>query len=61
MNVKPIEQAKDRDLAQSLEAMRRAARRARELAVRTGTHLVVQRNGQIEHLQVTSSESTDRR
>jgi hypothetical protein len=39
-----ISQAKDKDLPASLIAMRRAARAARELAVRTGTAIVVERN-----------------
>lgn len=39
-----ISQAKDKDLPASLVAMRRAARAARELAVRTDTAIVVERN-----------------
>jgi hypothetical protein len=46
MNPKPIEQAKDPDLPASLVALRRAAQRAREVAIRTGTRLVVARNGE---------------
>lgn len=37
MNTKPLEQAQDDDLRQSLAAMQRAAQRARELAAQTGT------------------------
>lgn len=37
-------QAKDKDLAASLIAIRRAARAAREAAVRTDTAIVVQRD-----------------
>ena len=39
-----LSQAKDKDLAASLIAMRRAARMAREQAVRTDTAIVVIRN-----------------
>ena len=39
-----ISQAKDKDLPASLIAMRRAARAARDLAVRTDTAIVVERN-----------------
>jgi len=47
MNPKPIEQAKDPDLRASLAAMQPAARRAREVAARTGTRLVLVRDGQL--------------
>jgi len=47
MNPKPIEQAKDPAVRASLAAMERAARRAREVAVRTGTRLVRVRNGKL--------------
>ena len=39
-----LSQAKDKDLAASLIAMRRAARLAREQAVRTNTAIIVLRN-----------------
>lgn len=52
MNAKRIEDAKDQDLAQSFQAMRRAAQRARELAAQTGTDLIVQRNAKIERVPV---------
>lgn len=48
--VKPIETAKTRDLLGSWLALQRAARRARELAAQTGTALVVDRNGVLEHI-----------
>jgi LDH2 family malate/lactate/ureidoglycolate dehydrogenase len=50
MTVKPISGSRDPDLRLSQIAMERAARRARELAVRTGTALVVVRNGVVEHI-----------
>jgi hypothetical protein len=50
MNKRPIETARDSDLRLSLQAMKRAAQRARELAAQTGTALVISRNGVIEHI-----------
>ncbi|MCH2242511.1 MAG: hypothetical protein MK041_11415 [Aquabacterium sp.] len=50
MNDKPIESARDRDLRLSLRAMQRAAQRARELAARTGTLLVVSQGGTVTQL-----------
>lgn len=46
--------AKDKDLAGSLRAMRRAARMAREQAVRTDTAIVVTQGKKLVH--VTSAE-----
>jgi hypothetical protein len=51
MNQKSIELAKDPDLAGSLVAIRRAAQRARQLAVNTNTELVVLRNGKCVHVK----------
>lgn len=48
MNERPIETAQDADLRQSTQAMQRAAARARELAARTGTAIVISRGGVIE-------------
>lgn len=45
MNQKNIAFAKDQDLANSLVAIRRAAKRAVQVAVSTNTDLVVSRNG----------------
>lgn len=50
MNKNPIDQALDRDLRLSQQAMERAAQRAHDLAKLTGTAIVVSRNGVIEHL-----------
>jgi len=44
MTQDPLSQAKDRDLPASLIALRRAARMAREQAVRTDTAIVVIRD-----------------
>lgn len=50
MNVKPIKSARDADLRATEAAMRRAAQRAREVALQTGTRLVVVRQGKVEHI-----------
>ncbi|AHE98351.1 hypothetical protein [Thioalkalivibrio paradoxus] len=50
---KPIETATNADLRNSHAALLRAARRARELAARTGTAIVVVRNGVLEHIHPT--------
>ena len=50
MNKRPIEEARDPDLRQSPQAMRRAAQRAHELAWQTGTFVIVSRNGAVEQL-----------
>jgi hypothetical protein len=54
MTREQLMQAKDRDLAASLIAIRRAAREAREAAVRTNTAIVVQR-GQ-KSVRITAEE-----
>lgn len=50
MNKQPIEQAQDADLRLSSAALQRAALRARELAIKTGTAIVVNRDGKLEYL-----------
>ena len=50
MNEQPIEQAQDADLRLSSAALQRAALRARELAIKTGTAIVVNRDGKLEYL-----------
>ncbi|MDA3835457.1 MAG: hypothetical protein PF495_18960 [Spirochaetales bacterium] len=45
MNKKKIELAKDPDLAGSWAAIRRAAKRAMQVAISTKTDLIVLRNG----------------
>ena len=56
MKNRPIEEASDADLRLSAVALKRAALRARELAQRTGTALVVSRNGVLYHLNPASLE-----
>lgn len=50
MNERPIEQAVDADLRLSIVALRRAAQRARDIAQRTGTDLIVIEHGQLLHI-----------
>lgn len=50
MNERPIEQALDTDLRLSIVALRRAAQRARDIAQRTGTDLVVIEHGKLLHI-----------
>lgn len=50
MNKQPIEQARDADLRCSSTALQRAALRAREVAMKTGTAIVVNHNGRLEYL-----------
>ena len=50
MNKLPIETARDADLRLSRQALLRAAQRARELAARTGTAVVITRSGVLEHI-----------
>ena len=45
MNKQPIEAAKDADLRLSMNAMQRAAQRARELAAQSGTAIVISHQG----------------
>lgn len=48
MNSQSIENARDADLRLSSQALQRSAQRARELAIQTGTVIVVSRQGIIE-------------
>lgn len=47
MTPQELAQAKDRDLIASLAARKRAAAQARQIAVQTGTAIVVSRNERI--------------
>lgn len=58
MSKQPIENAQDADLRLSVAAMQRAAQRARELAVKTGTAIVISRDGIIEYLSPTPESAT---
>ena len=51
MNDQPIEQSTDPDLKGSAKAMQRAALKAREIAISTGTMIVVEIDDQVVHLK----------
>lgn len=57
---KSIETALNSDLRGSWIAIHRAAARARQIAMQTGTALVVVRNGVLEHLYPVSEPNVDR-
>ena len=50
MNNEMIDMVSDPDLRLSYQALLRAAKRAREVALQTGTLLVISRNGVVELL-----------
>jgi hypothetical protein len=47
VKTKDISEAKDPDLRASLAALQRASLLAREIAIKTGTHLVIVKDGQL--------------
>jgi hypothetical protein len=56
MKTNPEQQTRDIGLAGVEPALQRAQQQARETAARTGTPLVIYRDGKIEELVVTESE-----
>lgn len=56
--LRPIEQARNSDLRGSATALARAAQRAREVAMRTQTALVVRRNGVLIHDRIIDTTGT---
>lgn len=54
MNTEPLSSATNPDLVNSLTALQRAARMAREIAVRTDTHIVIARDGKL--VRITANE-----
>ena len=55
MSKRSVEEARDPDLRGSLPALRRAALRAREIARKSGTAVVIWRNNRIEYLKPESN------
>lgn len=51
MNPKPVEQARTRELALALPALRRARQRAEEIAIATNTYIVQVEDGRIVHIE----------
>ena len=60
MSPRPLDSARNADLPASYEALKRAARRAREVARQTGTLLVIGEDGQVR-LITPQSESAPAR
>lgn len=58
MNNQPIETARDADLRLSQPAIQRAAQRAWELAMQTGTAIVISHQGVIEQITPSGTTST---
>lgn len=54
MNPKPIEEARTRELALALPALRRARRRAEEIAIATNTSIVQVEDGKVVLVKPTS-------
>lgn len=50
MNPRPLNDAHDPDIRLSLAALQRAAQRAHQLAMQTGTPIVVSHSGVLEYL-----------
>lgn len=57
MDPQTIEHSKDSDMAGSIHALRRAAKRARRVAAQTGTYLVVRHGEQIDRVTVTEQDA----
>ncbi|MGQ0709511.1 MAG: hypothetical protein ACT4NV_07135 [Rhodoferax sp.] len=55
MNPRPLDDAQDPDIRLSLAALQRAARRAHQLAVQTGTPIAVSHSGVLEYLTPPAS------
>lgn len=50
MNANDLAKAKDPDLRAALSALRRAALAARRTAIQTNTHLVIVKDGRLQHI-----------
>jgi len=58
MNPKPVEQAKTPELALALPALRRARKRAEEIAIATNTALIQVEDGQV--IRVNPRDQSER-
>lgn len=56
MNPKPVEQARTPELALALPALRRARRRAEELAIATNTFIVQVEDGRVVRIKPGSAD-----
>ena len=50
MNADDVANAKDPDVRAALGALRRAALSARKIAIQTGTHLVIVKDGRLQRI-----------
>lgn len=57
MNKAMIDTARDADLRLSYQALLRAAQRAREVALQTGTAIIVSRSGVVERIDPATAEA----
>lgn len=57
MNPKPVEQAHTPELALALPALRRARRRAEEIALATNTSIVQVEDGRVVRVKPSSAET----
>ncbi|MGC4089460.1 MAG: hypothetical protein QM756_16535 [Polyangiaceae bacterium] len=61
MNPKPIEQARTPELALALPALRRARRRAVEIAIATNTSIVQVEDGRVVRIKPTSADASPKK
>ena len=61
MNPKPIEQARTPELALALPALRRARRRAEQIAIATNTSIVQVEDGRVVRIKLTSTEAPSKK
>jgi len=61
MNSKPVEQAHTPELALALPALRRARRRAEEIALATNTAIIQVEGGRVVRIKPSSPESPSRK
>lgn len=61
MNPKPVEQARTPELALALPALRRARRRAEEIAIATNTAIVQVEDGRVVRIKPTAPASSTKK
>lgn len=59
MNTKDISEARNPDLRASLNALRRAAAYARQIAIQTNTELLIERDGRIVRISAEELRKTE--
>jgi hypothetical protein len=61
MNPKPVEQARTPELALALPALRRARRRAEEIAIATNTSIVQVEDGRVVRIRPNSEPASPKK